>query len=410
MQGIFAADALNRIHRCGGHTPWLPYNGGGHCGHPLRVLNRNAVNVYFPANVSALSIPPWSDRIAKALRKHWAALKYIMPERLLSYIESSILPALPGVPLTAVMDKYRQFEQGVLRSGSMSQRNLFEDEYAALTRYTGHDGISDDEFSTAPREVPPRYRPFLERVTAVDRLTETVALIGFTRLKPWSGALDDENLAKLTARPINWRPAVRYSGEGIFIEFSLERIRRWAVDAAPAYQNMMDRLRNSFLVNDRACVEYVLLHTFAHLLIRQLAALCGYNTASLKERVYSTFITERGAADMAGVLIYTASPDADGSLGGLVEQARPENLGRIMDAALKDAAWCPSDPVCAQTCRELGQGVDALNYAACHNCALLPEPSCEMRNLLLDRGALIHLVGRPDFPSGYFQGILDPQG
>lgn len=41
------------------------------------------------------------------------------------------------------------------------------------------------------------------------------------------------------------------------------------------------------------------------------------------------------------------------------------------------------------------QGFSSLNYAACHSCVLLPETSCEFRNVLLDRGAV---VGRPENP------------
>ena len=34
-------------------------------------------------------------------------------------------------------------------------------------------------------------------------------------------------------------------------------------------------------------IRYVLLHSFAHGLIRQLAVECGYTAASLRERIYS---------------------------------------------------------------------------------------------------------------------------
>jgi hypothetical protein len=45
---------------------------------------------------------------------------------------------------------------------------------------------------------------------------------------------------------------------------------------------------------------------------------------------------------MAGVLIYTAAPNSEGTLGGLVGQ--PEQLEGHIDAALERMCWCASDP------------------------------------------------------------------
>ena len=92
---------------------------------------------------------------------------------------------------------------------------------------------------------------------------------------------------------------------------------------------------------------------------------------------------------MAGILIYTASSDAEGSLGGLVAQAEPEHIEAIMDTLLEEAQWCSGDPLCMTSTGVLAQGLFGLNYAACHQCTLLPETSCCNRNLLLDRAALI---------------------
>ena len=53
---------------------------------------------------------------------------------------------------------------------------------------------------------------------------------------------------------------------------------------------------------------------------------------------------------MNGVLIYTGSPDSEGSLGGLVRLAQPDQIER--DACmrtLRQARWCGSDPVCLET-------------------------------------------------------------
>ena len=103
---------------------------------------------------------------------------------------------------------------------------------------------------------------------------------------------------------------------------------------------------------------------------------------------------------MAGILIYTASSDSEGSLGGLVAQAEPEHMEENILALLDDAEWCSGDPLCMTSTGANGQGLYGLNYAACHQCTLLPETSCTMRNLLLDRAALI---GREDdHTEGFF--------
>ena len=65
---------------------------------------------------------------------------------------------------------------------------------------------------------------------------------------------------------------------------------------------------------------------------------------------------------------------------------------------MEQAGWCSSDPLCIESA---GQGVDALNFAACHACAIVSETSCEHRNSFLDR-ALI--VGTPMEPELAFFG------
>ena len=93
---------------------------------------------------------------------------------------------------------------------------------------------------------------------------------------------------------------------------------------------------------------------------------------------------------MNGVLIYTTSSDADGSLGGLVKQGKPGNFEPLLTSALHAAEWCAADPICIGS---KGQGVDGSNLAACHNCALISATLCEEGNRLLDRGMLVGIPG-----------------
>ena len=126
--------------------------------------------------------------------------------------------------------------------------------------------------------------------------------------------------------------------------------------------------------------RFVMLHTFAHLLINQLVFECGYSSASLRERLFCSI----GNEPMAGVLVYTAAGDSEGTMGGLVRMGKPGNLEPTIIAALDRARWCSSDPVCMEL-GEKGQGPGSMNLAACHSCGLLPETACETFNRFLDR-------------------------
>src|SRR5262249_13559014 len=67
---------------------------------------------------------------------------------------------------------------------------------------------------------------------------------------------------------------------------------------------------------------YVLLHGIAHALMAEIALDCGYPASSLRERVYSLSSSRAGVeVDCCGVLIYTATAGAQGTLGGLVATA-----------------------------------------------------------------------------------------
>jgi hypothetical protein len=125
----------------------------------------------------------------------------------------------------------------------------------------------------------------------------------------------------------------------------------------------------------------------------------GYGSASLRERIYCSF--DQDSEPMNGILIYTASGDSEGTMGGLVRQGEPQRLLATLSAALQKAQWCSSDPICIET---TGQGTDNANLAACHGCLLVSETSCEEGNRLLDRATL---VGKPDkMDIGFFAAML----
>jgi hypothetical protein len=141
-------------------------------------------------------------------------------------------------------------------------------------------------------------------------------------------------------------------------------------------------------------MRYVLLHSLAHGLMRQLTLQCGYTAASVRERIYS-----RGPSEdhepMAGVLIYTAASDSEGTLGGLVSLGESKVLTTHLAQALEGIGLCASDPLCAE--HSPSRDALTLHGAACHACLFAPETSCERGNKYLDRSVLVPTVERTDF-------------
>lgn len=228
----------------------------------------------------------------------------------------------------------------------------------------------------------------------------TLALKGFTRLYPYKGGTE-EAIAPLSREHKEWLPAVELNGEGIFIKFNDEAIDSWCERNAERYAEMSHAHEESFLKSPKFSAKYVLLHSFAHLFIRQLANECGYSAASINEKIYSDFTDGSNPARMNGILIYLSSPDSDGSLGGLVSVAEETDLlDKVLKNMLAESRWCSSDPLCSSS---MHQGFASLNYAACHACTLLPETSCEIQNVLLDR---VSVTGKPEKPEIGFFGDL----
>jgi hypothetical protein len=400
-ENVFAGDDG---YPCSGNHPHLKdrhRDNQPECAEKLKTRLRSSSGIYYPVTMSALQIPPWSRNAVKFIeRKYDELIEMSDVKRYLSH-------HIPhGVTLNQLLSAYELVKQRKGSSAPRSEQEIYQDEYKILVQ--GDLDVSDedenDDYSAFSAEMPNRFESFFKQITIVDKLTVIEALKGFTRLKPWNGERD--KLAPLSSRVKDWLPAVELSGEGIFIQFSEEAIENWKKDIGGRYSKMGHRLSESYLKKsreDRFSPVYVLLHTFAHLFIRQLANECGYSAASIKEKIYSTFATNDGDVfPMYGVLVYLASSDCDGSLGGLISIAEnPERLSIILENMLRKSQWCSADPLCMTSTE---QGYSSLNYSACHDCVLLPETSCESRNALLDRVAV---VGTPEEPQlGLFGEFL----
>lgn len=417
MEGCMSKDAL-KGYRCRGSRPWLglkkEHNDPEQCYAPMRTLQRGASNVYFSITQSALTIPPWSKAIQTAIETQWDKVKNLLANKPDDMTLNMFIQALFTDVLSKGLYTVDDLRTEIKRRDSGSDWNdtefnatmLFEEEYKALS--TEYNDEAEDRFKTVEVAVPERFEEYIDSIMLVKRLREVLALKGFRRITPEKPEQGDErsigingnDFVPLSSAPTDWLPAIEMLGEGIFIRFNEERVREWENEMEYRYQAMKDNLGNDSIGKQKFSARFVMLHTFSHLLIRQLTSQCGYSGSALKERIYSTF--QDGETPMAGVLIYTSSSDSDGSLGGLVRQGETEEISNSILNLLQEASWCSSDPLCIES---MAQGYNSLNYAACHACTLLPETSCEARNCLLDRVAIVGKL--EDRSMGYFGKVLE---
>ncbi|KQP91927.1 DUF1998 domain-containing protein [Methylobacterium sp. Leaf117] len=411
LGGAFGGEAL-RGHACGGVRPWLRDREEG-CQAVPQALQRGASNVHFPVVCSALSIPPASEAAMQIVQE----LRYMLDP----VPASAIADVLGGVaaqygiaaePLIVAWRNLKELESG--RRGQLTERIARAEEYAALSEDRDDPVIAGvvPQFQNTVSQPPPALARWFDLVGAVTRLREVRAIAGFSRIEPHPVAAEDVaaaivqgDVAPLSKAPRNWLPAAEIRGEGVFLRFDATTIEAW-LDANPGVAARAAEIdavaaaaaaRRGHARDHVVTPRLLLVHSFAHALIRQISIECGYSASALRERLYVTE-PDDGVPATNGVLVYTGSPDSEGSLGGLVRLATPEMLGPIVLRTLAAARWCGSDPVCIET--EPAQAGERLSGAACHSCLLLPETACERFNRELDRAVL---VGDTD---GEFQGFF----
>lgn len=423
MAGAFNEKSLTKIGvSCSGGRPWLgeeaERNNTQHCGQHLIVVQKGASNVYFSQVRSSIYLPQWEKsvdrKLVEVLEKNWGFLttgkengnfqrmrfelvaeRNFAEEKKEFYTEKLLEAAvkrISGADITNTDDseeKYRKMEyDAILAEAGGENQDFFVTKNQANTYddYKTGGAISNGFTS----------------IGLLHKLRETRAFVGFSRWLPDDGkSLDAKKDFIKLGRSINWLPAVVVRGEGVFFEFNETRLKEWIIrkemiDRANFLSQHYNRLRQAKGQKLREIKpEFVLIHTFAHLVINQFSYECGYGSSALRERIYCNL--EFPNDTMNGVLIYTASGDSEGSLGGLVRQGKQGNLETIVYNAIENGRWCSSDPICIDS---HGQGPNSCNLAACHNCSLLPETCCEESNMLLDRAMLIGTLDNPSI--GYF--------
>ncbi|MBI2480648.1 MAG: DUF1998 domain-containing protein [Planctomycetia bacterium] len=412
MSGSAGRDSLKGL-KCTGNRPWLSEHGREDCDAQPRMLQRGATNLYFPKVASAILIPPFTDPLRKFVddTKYWTFLSGDPTDdgepnemRISNFVELQKSLGI-NIPFDRMFDVVKQKMAGL----KAVEDNITEEEF----RYSEYEALSEksddaeSEFVTFPQDMgnyEPFVQRFLDKIVLVEKLAETRALTGFSRINPPPyREFDHDDQLQLSLKRRPWLPAIRVYGEGIFLKLKDSAFDQWeSAEVVSRYGGILATHRQIYTRLGRTPrnfpTRFFMLHTLAHILIRRLSFECGYGSSSLRERLYCWDEPEK---EMTGILIYTAAGDSEGTMGGLVQQGKPGRFETLIQGAIHDARWCSSDPLCIES---HGQGIDSLNRAACHACALLPETSCEEGNRFLDRASLVGTMDAPGI--GFFSEAI----
>jgi len=407
LDGAFGKTALNGL-KCEGRQPWLRSSSteckcNGKDG-TYRVVQRGASNLYYPVMESALDIPPWTRNIERILGDYWDTL-FDIPEKddRLRYIQSSLtLKAILLRENKTAQELSDIFESMLKKLDETDLNEIRLDEYRVFTSNLIE---RDPEFEIYPEKLPTVLLHYFDSIVRVARLREVRVLKGFTRINPPSD-MDGQDIAPISLSELDWLPAIEVRGEGIFIKLNISTLNEWenipqVIERCIEIDKSWTKEWNSRYPDKPkpypASPRFLLVHTIAHALVRQLTLECGYSSASLRERLY----VSGGDNGMAGFMIYTATPDSDGTLGGLQRRASPDLIESSIISAIKSFHWCSSDPLCI-----VGEmsSLESLSIASCHSCAMIPETSCEFHNRFLDRGLIIGTDLIPNL--GFFRELI----
>ncbi len=410
MSSAFDIDNPEILGPCSGKHPHL--NGlTEQCDENPRAMLLGASNSWFPNLVSIFSIPTGSDQIRQVVDKYWDDLVDAADLNILKILRKSWekYGKLPDVrPFSdedlweAVQSRRTRVESGQGESQD-DEDNLKIPEWKVFSDPLK--APENDDLKLVAEPPPASFRPMISGVTLAHRLREVSALIGFTRIEAPGESFDEEETdfasnGPLIAGETKWVPAAEVKGEGVFIQFDEKAVREWQkrpnvikrnADFFEAWKAWR-KVRNAKPFDaGYPGARYVLLHSFSHALMREMALECGYAAASIRERIYSNAPDTEGI-DMAGILIYTTASDSEGTLGGLVSLGRTNRLEELINKALERMRLCSSDPLCAE--HDVIPDGKILHGSACHACLMCPETSCERGNRLLDRSFIVETLGQ----------------
>lgn len=400
---------------CHGSRPWLgPSNMFSKCENHLQVLIRGGSNIHYADLVSALYLPNFDKNTNPEVGN---IIERVSMENLQTFYNQTsdhqflrmFLETTDEVKYGAITvdEAFSEIERLIAAQNSnsseeslSSELELRQDEYNYIlnernSENADYKSVMKNFQNYLDKDFLEKY---FENVVLIEKLKETRVFRSFARINPDFRV----DISELSAEEVKWLPAIQVYGEGIFLQFKKENIEKWLNDISLTDYDLLLRYQLLSRLNSRHPEDlnpaFVMMHTFAHLLIKRLCFNCGYGSSSLRERIY--FNSDENNK-MYGILIYTSSGDSEGSLGGLVRQGKEKYLSSLIKDALADAEWCSADPVCSDIGQSSGQGPDNVNGSACHNCCLVPETSCEEFNTLLDRATVIGTLENPQL--GYFK-------
>jgi hypothetical protein len=396
------ADAFDRDTfkiQCTGHHPHLRRTDANGCNETARTILLGSSNSWFPLVMSALSLPPTTqDKLALRIADHWAVLKDIPSQEVLAYVAApSRMPELAEFTPAQLWAAIQSQKQGAGGNGA-EEPDLKIAEWALLTQNPPAPPTKDFRVTRVPP--PTGFAQFFEDSILLEKLREVRALLAFTRIESKgdfadAAYVDDGRQTPLSRQSPTWLPASEVRGEGIFLRFKETALQAWE------QQTAVRQLEQEFFAAHKGwrtlrkqnppeagfpSIRFVLLHSLSHALMRQISLECGYTAASVRERLYCRTVGQEHGP-IAGILIYTAASDSEGTLGGLVQLGQPVTLGRQIQNALESMRICSSDPLCAEH-SPVPDG-RAIHGACCHACLFAPETSCEKGNRFLDRSTLI---------------------
>jgi len=398
-----AAESPQSLGRCDGSRPWLGAYTNEKCGEPNRLLIRTASNAYFPQLMSVISLPDRNESLREAVESVWDFIGEVEDLEMLQYErkKSRVHASLDGFSSEEVFAEIRT-RRG---QAAESQKSIKQAEMETLIASKDELGEDQPDGNFFARNLPREYwdatwMQSVERVILVHRLREVVAQVGFTRFEAVSPDIDGElemgvRRASLAAQEVTWLPAIENRGEGVFIQFRKEAVEQWATRkdvlargtrlfaGYEAWKSDHTGASKKF-VESGGLLPYVLFHSFSHLLVTAVSLECGYPASSIRERIYT--LPDIGY----GVLLYTGTSDAEGTLGGLIQVGR--RIHEHIYNALQMGELCSNDPVCAQHEPANQHERRFLHGAACHGCLLISETSCEQHNEFLDRALVVPTV------------------
>lgn len=404
----------NIVPGCSGAAPWLGRHASVECtnasGSPTPVygIQIRSTSMYYPVTVTALYVPEWLHPVQKFITEKKEEIRSNL--EFTDYLGIAKSSRFEKLRERYTVDQIRE----QLDKRFTARSELTKESTEAQVRDREYDDLMNNEFvdneylEIAKTDVREDLAGYIGTLKQIKRLTEIRVIRAFTREAPADPYLSEDEITKycrISSENTDWYPAMENRGEGFLFTLDEDRLHQWEKEPAVMARcgSMLDALEELLpsmgREDPRRPPRYTLLHTLAHVLIRGVAEVSGYNEASIRERIYS-------GNQYNGILLYTSTPSSDGSLGGLVRQGSTENFANLIKKSVQKSARCSRDPFCAGDNPEEMEraGIptyNRVNASACYGCVLLPETSCENVNRLLDRMLLF------DKEFGYFRDWTD---